>query len=456
MTTCRLLGLLLLVLIAAGCDNLLAQAQADAQKQRSIAAEQAAKVQEQAARAAEQAVAATAKRDAAIKEAAIATQQAAAKAASAVVKDAPHPLTAAELADGWISLFDGQTLFGWKAHSKADWAVKDGAIKVTGGEKGLLCTSVQFDNYVLKADFRAAKDTNSGLFLRTAPVLGMDDVKTKCYELNIAPPDNPFPSGSFVSRLKGKEVPERAGEWQSFQATLDGSKCSVKLNGETVLEYTDPAPAHRGYIGLQLNTGTCEFKNIKLKPLGLESLFNGKDLTGWKNHPESKSTFTVTPQGEIHVTSTGRGALESSKQFGDFVVQMEAISHAPQLNSGLFFRCIPGELTNGYECQIHNGFKNGDRTQPVDFGTGAIYRRIAARLVVPNDKEWFTKTIVADGPQIAVWVNGYQVTDWTDDRKPDKNPRNGLRTEAGTLQLQGHDPTTDLSFRNIRAKELAK
>lgn len=457
MMICRGMGLLLLVVAAAGCVDGLALAQADAAKERAIAAQKA----EQAARALEQAAADAAKKAAAIKEAVIAAEQAAAKAKAAVaaapaVQASPPTLTAAELADGWISLFDGQTLFGWKAHSKADWAVKDGAIKVTGGEKGLLCTSVQFDNYVLKCDFRAAKDTNSGLFLRTAPVLGMDDVKTKCYELNIAPPDNPFPTGSFVGRLKGKEVPERAGEWQSFEAALDGSKCTVKLNGETVLEYTDPAPAHRGYIGLQLNTGACEFKNIKLKPLGLESLFNGKDLTGWKNHPDSKSTFTVARPGEIHVTSTGRGALESSKQLGDFVLQMEAISHAPQLNSGLFFRCIPGELTNGYECQIHNGYKNGDRAQPVDFGTGAIYRRIAARRVVPNDKEWFTMTIAADGPQIAVWVNGYQVTDWTDDRKPNKNPREGLRTEAGTLQLQGHDPTTDLSFRNIRARELAK
>jgi 3-keto-disaccharide hydrolase len=369
--------------------------------------------------------------------------------------DPPKLLTQAELADGWIALFDGQTLFGWKAHSKADWQVKDGAIKVTSGERGLLCTTVSFDNYVLKADFCAAQGTNSGIFLRTAPVLGPDDVKSKCYELNIAPPDNPFPTGSFVSRQKGKEVPERASEWQSFEVTLDGAKSLVKLNGQTVLEYSDPAPVGRGLIGLQLNTGAVEFKNIKLKPLGLPPLFNGKDLTGWKNHPESKSTFTVNDKGEIHVTSTGRGALESDKQFGDFVLQMEAISHAPELNSGIFIRSVPGEFANGYESQIHNGYKDGDRRQPKDFGTGGIYRRVAARLVVPNDKEWFHKTIVADGPHISVWVNGYQVTDWTDDRKPDKNPRNGLRTEAGTLQLQGHDPTTDLSFRNIRARELA-
>src|SRR5262245_29621992 len=343
-----------LALAAICLDGQLAHAQAVAKQEAARAAtEAAAKAAEQAALAARATAAKAAK-----------GAQDAAKAAQDAVKAAPQAarppqsLSPQELAGGWISLFDGETLFGWKAHSKADWAVKNGSIRVSSGERGLLCTSVQFDNYVLKADFRAAKGTNSGIFLRTAPVLGMDDIKTKCYELNIAPPDNPFPTGSFVGRLKGKEVPERAGEWQSFEATLDGSKCSVKLNGETVLEYTDPAPAHRGYIGLQLNTGEVEFKNIKLRPLGLESLFNGKALAGWKNHPDSKSTYTVTPQGEIHVTSTGRGVLESDKRFGDFVVQLEAISHAANLNSGLFFRSIPGEMANGYESQIHNGFKN--------------------------------------------------------------------------------------------------
>jgi hypothetical protein len=53
-----------------------------------------------------------------------------------------------------------------------------------------------------------------------------------------------------------------------------------------------------------------------------------------------------------------------------------------------------------------------------------------------------------------VWVNGYQVTDWTDDRAADDNPRKGLRTKAGTLQLQGHDTTTDVSIRNVQAAEI--
>ena len=57
---------------------------------------------------------------------------------------------------------------------------------------------------------------------------------------------------------------------------------------------------------------------------------------------------------------------------------------------------------------------------------------------------------------MAVWVNGVQVSDWTDTRKPDPNPRRGLRLEAGTIMIQGHDPTTDLSFRNLRIVEMAR
>jgi hypothetical protein len=120
----------------------------------------------------------------------------------------------------------------------------------------------------------------------------------------------------------------------------------------------------------------------------------------------------------------------------------------------VFFRSIPGEFWNGYESQIQNGYKDGDRTKPVDCGTGGIYRRVSARKVVADDFTWLTKTIVADGPQIAVWVNGYQVTDWTDRRKPHANPRSGLRMAPGTIILQSHDPTTNFDFRNIRLAEL--
>ncbi len=48
----------------------------------------------------------------------------------------------------------------------------------------------------------------------------------------------------------------------------------------------------------------------------------------------------------------GSGQLESDGEYGDFVLQFECKVNGDGLNSGVFFRCIPGEKMNGYECQI--------------------------------------------------------------------------------------------------------
>lgn len=362
-----------------------------------------------------------------------------------------------ELSDGWISLFDGQTLFGWEAASKANWRVEDGTIVVDQGEKGLLCTTTQFADYVLRVDFRSAAGTNSGVFLRTPRVVEGDDVINKCYELNIAPPENPFPTGSFVKRQKTKGVYD-SREWQTFEVTARGAEITVQIDGQEVLQYTDPQPVRRGFIGLQLNEGKVEFRNIKLKPLGLESIFNGRDLDGWKEYPQKATQFTVTPDGTLNAknVSEGRGQLETRQSYGNFVLQLECKTHAKELNSGVFFRCIPGEEMNGYECQLHNGYQGGDRSKPKDCGTGGIFRRQDARWVAADDEEWFPLTLIADGPHIAAWVRGYPVSDWTDTRAPHANPRNGLRLEPGTIMLQGHDATTNISFRKLRAVELPR
>src|SRR5207244_1479297 len=89
-----------------------------------------------------------------------------------------------------------------------------------------------------------------------------------------------------------------------------------------------------------------------------------------------------------------------------------------------------------------------------DFGSGAIYRRIPARKQAAIDRVWFTMTVYADGNHFATWVNGLPMVDWMDNRALKDNPRQGCRLEKGPISLQGHDPTTDLNFRNIRLVEL--
>jgi len=360
-------------------------------------------------------------------------------------------LSAEELADGWILLFDGETMFGWRPAHKADWKVVDGALTATEGEQGLLHTTSQWGNYVLKLDVRSAAGGNSGIFLRTSPK--PSEVNGRCYEINIADAGtNDWPTGSIVHR-KLCEGQHDSEDWQAFELTADGPRFTVKIDGETLLEYTDPKPLGRGFIGLQFRKGKIEFRNIKLKPLGTKSIFNGKDLSGWKTYPDMASVFSVTPEGWMNVKN-GRGQIETAGQYDDFTLQLEVFVNGEALNSGIFYRCIPGEAMNGYESQIQNGCVDGDRTKPQDCGTGGIFRRQDARRVVADDFTWFTKTLHADDRHVATWVNGRQVCDWTDTRPPDENPRKGLRLQPGTIMIQGHDPTTDLSFRNLRIAEL--
>ena len=163
----------------------------------------------------------------------------------------------------------------------------------------------------------------------------------------------------------------------------------------------------------------------------------------------------MTPEGWLNVKD-GPGDLQTEKQFADFIFQGECISNGKHLNSGIFFRCLPGQYQQGYEMQIRNQWEGDDRTKPVDFGTGAIYRRQPARKVVSTDGEWFGMTLIAHGRHISTWINGYPVVDWTDPRPENENARNGCKLGAGPFSIQGHDPTTDLSFRNLRIAELRK
>ena len=366
------------------------------------------------------------------------------------------PLSADEVAAGWISLFDGATLFGLQPNNDAAWKVTDGVIAADpAASPGLLLTTARFADYELRCDFKLEPGGNSGIFLRTPA--DPKDPASDCYELNICDSHGSFPTGSLVGREKIAQPVATDGSWHRFHVRLEGPHITVALDDKAVLEYEDKAekPLSAGFIGLQVNKGHVEFRDFVLKPLGMQSLFNGKDLTGWRVIPGSKSKFEV--KEEVIQVTGGRGFLETEKPYADFIFQADAITHGDELNSGYFFRTIQGTEQapdNGYEVQIHNGMEEGDPNRPNNFGTGAIFRRVKARRVISKDHEWFTTTLVADGPHLSVWVNGYAVTDWTDTRPPHENPRKGLRTEAGHITLQGHDPTTDLSFRNLKIAPL--
>lgn len=314
-----------------------------------------------------------------------------------------NALTPQEIADGWLMLFDGETTYGWQA--EGDAAVKDGLLVVGGPKPTRLTSSFQAPDYVFRLEYEA----------RAA---GLEPCRLHWGEAE-----------SHVLQGKGRLNAQASG-----------------------------GLAHASALRIEVPAGgSLAIRSFFVKPLDLKPIFNGKDLLGWKVFPgeKYKSKYTVTPEGWINVKN-GPGDLQTEKEYADFVLQLDCISNGKALNSGVFFRCLPDEYQQGYEMQIQNGYKDGDRTKPADYGTGAIYRRVPARKVVSNDHEWFTMTLVAHGNHIATWVNGYQTVDWTDTRPPHENPRNGSKTGPGHISLQGHDPTTDLSFRNLRIAEMPK
>jgi len=174
-----------------------------------------------------------------------------------------------------------------------------------------------------------------------------------------------------------------------------------------------------------------------------------KNFDDWITAQTGDGKFEQLADGSLRIEG-GKGQIETKQQFGDFVLQLEGILDHDKSNSGLFFRCIPNDPLNGYECQLHQGYLDGDRTKPADGGLGGIFRRQNARVVLGEPLKPFYVTVVAQGPHIATWAQGIPIADFTDTRKEDPNPRKGLRLTPGSIMFQGHDPGTKITITSMR------
>lgn len=374
---------------------------------------------------------------------------------------AQNTLTREEAAAGWLLLFDGKTTFGWTPEGgKANWQAAGGVLKADSGDSGWLRSHTAFADFVLHAEWRGRDDVNSGVFIRSAK---QGPPQTTGYEVQIwiKHPEG-YNTGSLVHHVKASKAAPKGGQWHALDIQAEGDRFTVKVDGKKVLDARE-SKSRMGHIGLQFNKDNpIEFRNVKLRPLGMKPIFNGKNLDGWSvidaPKPREKPVWEARG-GMIHV-ERGPGQLETNDTWDNFILQLDIrtnpkdAAHHP--NSGVFFRGDPKGYWTGYESQIRNEYKDGDRTQPVDWGTGALYSRVATREVVTNDGEFFTKTIYANGNHLAVWLNGYPVTDWDDPRPEGSNARTNARLAGGPISLQAHDPTTNLDFKNIRIVALPK
>ena len=164
----------------------------------------------------------------------------------------------------WVELFDGKTMKGWTNRGDANWTVTNGTLTADKGEVSLLTTSKKYQDYELELEFKAAIGTNSGVFLNTEP--DPKNVVTDCYEVNIAPPSNPFPTGSIVKHIKVEGETEK-DEWRSFKLKVQNDTVTIVLDGKEVVKHKMVKPRPSGYIGLQKNSGKVAFRKLRIKEL---------------------------------------------------------------------------------------------------------------------------------------------------------------------------------------------
>lgn len=191
------------------------------------------------------------------------------------------------------------------------------------------------------------------------------------------------------------------------------------------------------------------------------SLFNGKDLTGWRANvmPES---FTVV-DGAIRVNATKESAhlffvgnqKDGFPRFKNFELEAMARSE-PDSNSGIFIhtdmttRDKSLHLAKGYEIQLNSSQKEKRKT-------GSLYAVVDLDKSPVDESQWFKVHITVRDKRITIALNDKQVVDYTeppDVKRPPERSGRLLSPDGGAIALQGHDPKSVFYFKDIRLKVL--
>lgn len=176
----------------------------------------------------------------------------------------------------WVTLLDGEKgLENWNRIGDANWRSEGGAIVADNGKGGYLVSKESYQDFMIYAEFWAATDTNSGIFIRATNPGNIG--ANSAYEVNIwdIRPDPSYGTGGIVDFAK-VPVPilnKAGGKWNVMQIYAKGNQISVKLNGEvTATLFNDKFP--RGPFALQYGPGVqgarggpIKWRNVQIRPL---------------------------------------------------------------------------------------------------------------------------------------------------------------------------------------------
>jgi hypothetical protein len=211
-----------------------------------------------------------------------------------------HPtvrLSAEEVTNGWVPLFDGASLIGWRIYHggapTSGWQVQDGAIvRVAGPGVGDLVTDRTFGNFDLKLDWKVAPGGNSGIIYR------VDDSGDATYmtgpEMQVLDDERHLDGRSELTSAGAvyglypapRGIVKPAGEWNEARILANGNHVEHWLNGTRIAEYelgsaewaqkvaASKFDAWKGYgkfargrIALQDHGDVVAYRNIRIKEL---------------------------------------------------------------------------------------------------------------------------------------------------------------------------------------------
>ena len=218
-------------------------------------------------------------------------------------------------------------------------------------------------------------------------------------------------------------------------------------------------------LSLFFAVALCAAPNVAFAADGeWQTLFNGKDLSGWRantapdSYAVSEGVLTLhntSKEFRSHLFYVGEpgGDLVKFKNFDLRIV----CKGGKNSNSGIFFHTDLAErdgkkhLGSGYEIQLNSAARDGRKTGSLyaiaDIGTSSI-----------DDTEWFELRILVEGKRIRVYLGGEQCVDYTEPENPERpENRKGrlLNPEGGAIALQAHDPDSTWHFKEIKIKRLA-
>lgn len=407
---------------------------------------------------------------------------------------------------GWVSLFNGKNLDGWKGlvanpirrsrmdaetlateQQKADeimrggWYVENGELHFNG-QGDNIATTKDYGDFEMHVDWKLAADGeegDAGIYLRGTPQVQVWDISRTNVGAEVG-------SGGLYNNQKHPSKPlsvedNALGDWNTFYIKMVGDRVSVYLNGvlvtdQVVLEnYWDRSqpifPIEQ--IELQAHGTHVSYRDIYIRELprqepyemseeekaeGFQVLFDGTSLDQWTGNTDDyvisdEHTLAVYPK------DGSGGNLYTKEQFGDFVFRF-SFRLTPGANNGVGIRTpLEGDAAYvGMEIQVLDDTAEIYRNLEDWQYHGSVYGIIAARRghLKPLG-EWNEEEIYIQGDHIRVTLNGVVIVDGnlseaTKNGTLDGKVHPGLQNDSGHIGFLGHG--SEVHFKNIRVRRL--